>query len=69
MRVALDCTLNLPGNSFLPFDDSFPNQLHLAGRTEAKVTVKNAASSHLEGTETCGIEDVMIHWGSVGITP
>lgn len=41
----------------------------LAGQTQGKVTLTNAASSHLEGTETCGTEDVMSHWGITGVTP
>lgn len=43
---------------------AFQIKFHLAGETQAKVTLPNAASSHLEDAETHGTEDAT--GGSLG---
>lgn len=57
------------GILFCHFMKEFQIRFHLAGQTQAKVTLPNAASSHLEETETHGTEDAMCHCGIAGLSP
>lgn len=67
--VFLDYTLNLPRNLSVPFDDIFPNQAPSHRSNTGKSYTHQCGLQLMEGTETCGTEDVMSFWGILGVTP